>query len=567
MDIQEWTDKESEEHKNSNKDKDVFDVPFNLGTIKNFFNFTGGSLFYCISAVFIAYGIVNLMGNLLSSEVPFRKTLPCIITLHAYELALLAVLMLIVWRKVVDDAISLVVFIAIFLIGTSMALGTVADKDISLCTWIALIGIVLALGKFFAMWRFVGINFKILSFIGLGIIISYNYLSPILLAKSMADDPSQVAARRNLWLLLEVVMLAGSCFVLFEAIKSKSPEKTQGQEKIPFLRQPIMVYIFALILIAASGVHQYATSYTFALERSIGDYLPIVLIVSLLLIEIIRCLEEEFGFAAIFFACIPFVAIVFAILQKSVIASWGFGIELLFYPPVIMCLSGLAIAGLALYHKWYKLLFACIPYALGTMLTIGFSPAEPYNLNIYAVVIVVTVGLLLFGIIKRNQYALFSVVVILSLCLLKWKGLQDFAFGYDLEHRSVLLALYGVSVTVLYFVFGINLNKAIKVLGMLSLAGFFFDYLPAYINWKYIAVSAVTILLMAGFWFRTKEILIALILWIPTGLRLYILAKQLAQWRYVIVGFFLLITGTVFSLLKHTSKDLPNTKEPENISP
>ncbi|MBN2588680.1 MAG: hypothetical protein JXA96_02370 [Sedimentisphaerales bacterium] len=565
MDIQEWIDNESEEHKNSNEKKDIFDTPFNLETVKSFFRFTGGSLFYCISAVFIAYGIVNLMGDVLSSEVPFRKALPCIITLHAYELALLAVLMLIVWRKVVDDAISLIIFIALFLIGTSMALGTVADKDISLCTWIAIIGIVLAFGKFFAMWRFVGIKFKILSVIGLGIIISYNYLSPILLAKSMADNPAQVADRRNLWLLLEVVMLAGSCFVLFEAIKSKVPEKTQGQEKIPFLRQPLMVYIFALILIVASGVHQYATSYTFALERTIGDYLPIVLIASLLLIEIIRYLDEKFGFAAIFFACIPFVAIVFAILQKSVIASWGFGIELLFYPPVIMALSGLAIAALALYHKWYKLLYATIPYILGTMLTIGFSPAEPHDLNIYAVVVFVIIGLLLYGIITRNQYALFSVVVILSVCLLKWKGLEEFASGYGLNSGGLLLGLYGLGVTILYFIFGINLNKTIKVLGTLCIAGFLFDYLPAYAHWKYIIVSMVTIFLMAGFWFRTKEILLISILWIPTGLRLYMLAKQIAQWRYVIVGFFLLIAGTVFSLLKHTSKDLPDAKEPENV--
>jgi hypothetical protein len=151
--------------------------------------------------------------------------------------------------------------------------------------------------------------------------------------------------------------------------------------------------------------------------------------------------------------------------------------------------------------------------------------------------------------------------------LLRWKGLSDFSSGYGLQEGGPLLALYGVSVTILYFIFGINLNKALKILGLLSLAGFFFDYLPAYAHWKYIIVSIVTIVLMAGFWFRTKEILIVLILWLPTGLRLYMLAKQIAQWRYIIVGFFLLITGTVFSLLKNSSKELPDTKEPENISP
>ena len=72
---------------------------------------------------------------------------------------------------------------------------------------------------------------------------------------------------------------------------------------------------------------------------------------------------------------------------------------------------------------------------------------------------------------------------------------------------------------------------------------------------------------MVGFWFRTKEILVASVLWLPTGLRVYMLAKQIAQWRYIIVGFFLLITGTVFSLLKHSSKKQLNAEKPENISP
>ena len=93
MGIQEWIDKESEEHKNSSKYNIYHEPPLNLDTLKSFFNITGGSLFYCVSAVFIAYGIVKLMGDVLPSEEPFSKALPCIITLHVYELALLAVLM------------------------------------------------------------------------------------------------------------------------------------------------------------------------------------------------------------------------------------------------------------------------------------------------------------------------------------------------------------------------------------------------------------------------------------------------------------------------------------------
>jgi hypothetical protein len=70
---------------------------------------------------------------------------------------------------------------------------------------------------------------------------------------------------------------------------------------------------------------------------------------------------------------------------------------------------------------------------------------------------------------------------------------------------------------------------------------------------------------MAGFWLRTREILFISVLWIPTGLRLYLLAKQIAHWRYVIFGFILLIAGTIVSLLKRPVKVNLNDKETENI--
>ncbi|GAI17133.1 unnamed protein product, partial [marine sediment metagenome] len=74
-----------------------------LNTWKSFFDLTGGSLLYCLSAVFVAYGIVKVMGPILSDTDSLSSALPCILTLHIYEIALLGVLILIVSRKVVDD--------------------------------------------------------------------------------------------------------------------------------------------------------------------------------------------------------------------------------------------------------------------------------------------------------------------------------------------------------------------------------------------------------------------------------------------------------------------------------
>ena len=103
-------------------------TPLTLDNIKSFLRLTGGSPLYCLSAVFIAYGIVKVLGPILAASESLRGALPCILTLHVYELALLAVLIVIVSRKVVDDAISVGVLIAVFMVGTSMALGSVGDR-------------------------------------------------------------------------------------------------------------------------------------------------------------------------------------------------------------------------------------------------------------------------------------------------------------------------------------------------------------------------------------------------------------------------------------------------------
>ena len=217
-------------------EKTFFDVQLNIENIKTFFRFTGGSLFYCISAVFITFGIVNLMGPILSEGDTLIKALPCIITLHVYELSLLAVLILIVSRKVVDDAISLMVFIALFLIGTSIAIGTVVDKNISLSFGVAIIGIGLGIGKIFALKRFINIKYQAFSFVGSAIVIIYNYLGPVFMAKSIASDPAQESIRRNFWLILSLIMLLGALLILFEAIKRKSLSPNLSNGQIPFLQ-------------------------------------------------------------------------------------------------------------------------------------------------------------------------------------------------------------------------------------------------------------------------------------------------------------------------------------------
>ncbi|MFH1369924.1 MAG: hypothetical protein ABII09_01350 [Planctomycetota bacterium] len=541
-------------------------VPFadDIERFKRFFAFTGGSFLYCLSAAFVAYGIVNLMGPILSKGEAFKESLPCIFTLHFYELALLAVLILIVTRKVVDDAISVLVIIALFLVGTSIALGSVADTGITGGFWLGLAGIAIAFSKFCVMRRFAGIKLRILSILGLGLVMVCNYLGPVSLARSIALEPSQVSARREFWWIIWLVMLTGIGFVLIEAMKGKPNPEKQQDKKSAFLHSPSMVYVFALIIAAASGIHMYAMAYTTGLERVLGDYVAVTAMGALLFVEILRHIGKRFGVLEVLILAVPFGTVMLAISEKSVVSTGQTGFELLGYPPAILGLTGLVITAFALYRRQYLLLGVAAFYALGVILTFGFNPAHPHDLNVRACIGTLTVLLLVYGLIIKNPSVCFVGIVILSGGLTQFISVREFIESYRITLPGGAAGVCGLGTAAICLLFGNRVHKAIRIIGAICLAGAIFDYLANYSHGRYVLVLIVTAVLTAGLWFRLKDVLIILLLWMPSLVRLYILAKRLAQWRYVIVGFVLLAVGTVVSLFKDRITERLNPKKPES---
>jgi hypothetical protein len=542
------------------------DIVRDLQTIKRFFHLTGGSILYCLSAVLIVYGIVKLMGPVLSDKGMLKDALPCIFTLHVYELALLGVLILIVSRKVVDDAISIAILIALFLVGSSMALGSVVDKNINASFYIGLVSIGVAFGKLHIVRRFAGIPFRVMSLTGLGILVIYNYLGPMLMARSIAVNPAQEPARRDLWLFLWLTMLIGAGVVLIEAIRGNSQEKREDKNQAPFLQIPVMVYVFALIVVVASGVHQYAMAFAFALERVLGDFVPVTILATLLLLEILRHLDKRIGFSEIAISCVPLAMMLLAIQQKSVLASGEFGPGLFFYPPVLLALAGLVMAVLSWYHRWYPLRAVAVAYGLGVILTAGFSPERPHDLNTHACFVSLVAVVMLYGMFKRNPYVCLAGLLILCSGLSLWSPFSKCTAFYQVTKVGGLAGVYGFGSVVIYLLFSRRVHKVICIIGTLCIAGFMFDYLRDYSHWRYVVVLFVTGLLMIVLWFRTRDILAISILWIPSLVRLYILSKRIAYWRFIILSFLMLGAGAVVSLLKRPKREPMDTvKQKDNF--
>jgi hypothetical protein len=528
-------------------------VPFyELDTrqLKTFFDFTGGSIFYCLSAVFVVYGIVNVMGPMLSGGEALKNALPCIFTLHAYELALLGVLIFIVSKKVVDDAISVVVLIALFLVGTSMSLGSVADKGITDSAWLGLLGIVFALIKLGAMRRFVRIPFGIMSILGLIVIIACNYLGPIVLAHSIVIQ-SPESSRRELWWLIWLVILAGAGLVIAGAMREK-PRQREETSRTPFLQTSAMAFLFSLIVIAASTTHLYAMSYANGLQRVTGDYVAVITAGTLLVLEILRLYGKRFGYTEIIISLAPLAAMMYAIDERSVISGSEFGLGLLGYPPVIIGLSGLCIAGWTLYRRYFKMPAAVVGilYGLGVVLTFGFSPDYPYALNFRACLATAVTIFLIYGLVKHNQYLCIAAIVLLWFGLLYSNGFTELSKSYQLTKAGGLAGVLGLGFAGLFIVFGSELKKLVRVVSAFCLVGFLFDYMPGDFHWRYAAALAGIVLLAVILRYRAKDVLFISVLWLPLFIKTYIAARQFAYWRAVIVGFLLLGAGAAASLLK-----------------
>ncbi|MHC4529316.1 MAG: hypothetical protein ACYS29_15685 [Planctomycetota bacterium] len=523
-----------------------------------------------------AYGIVNVMGPVLVKGESLKDALPCIITLGVYELALLGVLVLIVSRQVIDDAVSVAVLIALFLVGTSMALGSVADKGVSASFYVGLVGVGVAFGKLCVMRHFAGIGFRVASLVGLVGLVGCNYLGPVLLARSIAIDPTREPARRVLWLTVLFSMLVTAGVVVAEAVRAKAGEQGHRTDSVPFLRRPVMVYVFALILVVASGVHQYSMAFIFVLERVLGDFVPLITVGTLLSLEILRHLGKRFGRVEILISCVPLAAVMLAINEKSVLASGEFGMGLICYPPVILGLSGAAIGILALLHRWRWLWLVVFAYGLCVVLTVGFSPQSPYDLNNRACVGTLVAGLLVYGMIIRNPYVCLSGILVLCLGLSQRPVLSkfavsyaltddvaEFATSYDLTETGVLAGIFGLGSMGICLLFGKQVHRAVRIVGAVCLAGFVVDYLPEYAHWRYAAALLGTGLLTAGLWWRTRDPVAIGILWVPFFIRLYMLAKRIAHWRFVILGFLVLGAGTFVSLLKRPRSGCED--EPQSV--
>ncbi|UCF16219.1 MAG: hypothetical protein JSW59_01930, partial [Phycisphaerales bacterium] len=198
--------------------------------------------------------------------------------------------------------------------------------------------------------------------------------------------------------------------------------------------------------------------------------------------------------------------------------------------------------------------------------TAGFSPESPQDLNVRACFLTFVIALLAYGAARRDPNVCLAAILTTLLGVFRTDGLSTFATSHGLTVSGALSGAFGFSCMVLWLLFADRLHRGVRITGVLCLAAFVFDYLPEYVHWRYLFVLIGTGLLTVGLWSRTKDILLMLILCAPFLARLYMMARRIAHWRLVILGFLLLGAGALVSLFKRPigERSKPDSKSADD---
>lgn len=516
-----------------------------------FLSLTGGTIFYCLSAMSIVYGMWQIIGPVLAKSNILAQILPCILTMNLYELALLAVLLLlVVWRHDTDDAISLLILIAIFMVVSGLTLTTATPSGPEKCLVIGALCAAVGIGKLFILRKWISIHIGIVSFIGLSIILAWNFIIPSLLSKPFATGNWPEELRREQWMLSWLALLGGAILVLIEALRSGHCT-TESSGNPAFVQSPAMMRIFSLVLLTAACLHQHAIRFMFLVDGAFGDYLPWLAVFVLLFLEMMRSYGRRFVRLEAAIACLPPAILLLTIWGKAIRVSFAEPSQWLFYPPVLLSLTGFAVLwmGLVQRRQWFG--YVALVYALSVLLTVGYSPDRPHDLNWRLCGGALVAILLILGILKRNPGYCFAAVIVMAAGLGTFEKFVELADGYGLTIGGAVMAATGLGTMMIYLIFGKRTHKAIAVFGAICLVLSTLDFIPAKSAPAVpdLPVAAVILILCVGLWLRTRDTITIGILCLPLLPRLIMLTKTISSWGwiFVVLSFVLLFLGAAVS--------------------
>ncbi|OQA03713.1 MAG: hypothetical protein BWY69_00280 [Planctomycetes bacterium ADurb.Bin401] len=530
-------------------------LPSNQTTSGEYFrkllSLTGGSLFYCLSAFAIIYGVAQTIGPLLADGKNLKEALMCVVTLNIYELSLLAVLVVIVvFRNVTDDAISLIVIAALFLITSGATLGTAGYREPRICLYIGLICSVLGFAKLLVLKKNIKIKIGVVSFAGITLVLLWNFLTGTLMSDFLLSGTANPEKMQERWIAGWCVFLSGILLTFLESAGVSQSKIDENNNRNVFLHRYSMARLFAILLFAAGCAHIYGMAYMFSIKHYLGDYLPFTVMISLMIYEFVRSLKKPQPELELFILCIPACFFIVALADSQIKTGWGLNLNILWYPPILAGITGAVIFTLGIKNKSDCLKYVSAVYVLLALLTVKYSPARPEELNWKFAGVFIVTALLLLGIIKKNIALCVLSIFILSFGLLSMNSLESISKRFGLTVGGTMAICCGSGLLALCIGFGKKSPQILSLFASFVLMLGLFDFILANSSWVLFPIAMVVIVTGVIVLLRTRHIAPLIILLIPFCYKMYGIGRSLSNWRAIIAGFLFLFIGAFFSYIK-----------------
>ncbi|MBN1919140.1 MAG: hypothetical protein JW889_14640 [Verrucomicrobia bacterium] len=529
-----------------------------------FFALRGASIVYCLSAASIIYGLAQLITPVLATTEHLVRTLPCLGALHVYELALLGVLALIVVRRNVnEDGPFLVVLVALFLAASGLVLAAIANDKPVVAAALGVVSVTIGAGKLLALQRAVKVPIERWHVVGLAVLIGWNYLMAPATALVRKFDVNADALMRVMWLGGWLVVLAGSVLLLLQTMETLSGDARRRNVSVPVLRAPAMAWTFVLVFLAGVHAQQYALTYIFDVPFRFGDFVPAIALAAVLAVELMRAFGKRSGATEIAVALVPLAVVVVTVVSGGFVTPRGAISGLVWSPPVMLGVTALLFAWLAVRNGRPEFFVVAAAYTLGIVLTLGVEQGIRDALNWQPALLALAAALLVAGIAFHKVNI--SLAGVLVTCV--WVALSPKVRGFVDTREVPLPAIIGLAaglgVMAVYAIFPKGLSRWFAVLGAAILASSAIGCVSGRSALDYPVLGGIAVAVVGGgVWLRTRDVVVAAVSAVPLLRGLYITTQRIKGWRYIALSFVLLAVGALISLRKGQAKAAPDHSTP-----
>jgi len=511
-----------------------------------------GSPLYLLSALCVLYGIARILAPFYEEELvlPGEK-FACLGAISVYEVAVLvAALVIVLARNVLDDAVALVVVASLFLVAAAATLDVVAAEAPMTFLIVGSVGLALAATKVFVMSRFLigrlGRS-MVLALVMLGF---WNFLQPGILARAM-EVHVEIEGLIFGWACGWWWMIASGVVLTVGLAAIPAGELRAVEPPPPLLRSRMLRWILALLIWWASALHGYGQTWAFNLHVPLGDMLSAIVVGCMALVALRRAITAEYRWIDAILATVPMALTVVVIYNRD-FDSTDFGA--IGYPPALMLVAAIAWLALAWHIRSRSLLVVSWGYLLFSALTFGSNAdtsAGQIVLNWHAAGAMIAGMLLMLTIFWRDELLAYLTLAACAGAIVFTPSIAAWMEHFHLEMMPVVWMAFGVGIQVIHQFYRNDRTRVLAAIGSIALAiaaAYTFQN-PGGESHLPLTSGLVLAAIGGGTYLLSRDRAVSFPLFVPLFIGLYQAAPS-TGWSWILAGFLLLGAGMVVSLVR-----------------